>query len=61
MRLCRRQVTHFNKEKRTSGSKVEPRLIEGRLVGYTDSGKMFAIYFSLNHKVDTVAQVKFEP
>ena len=51
--------THIDKEKRLSGSKLEPRSIEGRLVGCTDSGKMFRIYFPLKHKVDTVQQVKF--
>ena len=50
---------HIDKEKRPSGSKLEPRSIEGRLVGYTDSGKMFRIYYPLKHKVDTVRQVKF--
>ena len=52
---------HIDKEKPLSGSKLEPRSIEGRLVGYMNSGKMFRIYFTLKHKVDTVRQVKFEP
>ena len=45
---------HIDKEKRSSGSKLEPRSIEGRLIGYADSDKMFRIYFPLKHKVDTV-------
>ena len=53
--------THIDKEKRPSGSKLEPRSIKGCLVGYTDSGKMFRIYLVLKHNVNTVRQVKFEP
>ena len=41
--------------------KLEPRSIEGHLVGYRDSGNMFHIYFLLRHKVETVPQGKFEP
>ena len=50
---------HIDKEKRPFCSKLEHTSIEGRLVGYTDTGKMFRIYFPLKHKVDTVRQVKF--
>ena len=52
---------HIDKEKRTAGYKLEPNSIKGRLVGYTDSGKMFRIYFPLKDKLGTVRQVKFEP
>ena len=51
---------HIDEDKRSSGSNLEPRSIEGRLIGYTDSGKMFRIDFSLKYKVDTVREVKFE-
>ncbi|MHB8545134.1 MAG: DDE-type integrase/transposase/recombinase, partial [Leptospirales bacterium] len=52
---------HIPEEKRTAGSKLNPRALEGRLVGYTDSGHMFRIYIPSQHKVDTYRQVKFEP
>ena len=42
-----KSYTHIDEEKCPSGSKVEPRFIEGRLVSYTDSGKMFRIDFPL--------------
>ena len=45
---------HIDKEKRISGFILEPRSLEAHLLGYTDSGKMFRIYFPLKHKVDTV-------
>ena len=51
---------HIVEEKRQSGSKLEPRSVEARLVGYTDSGKMCGIYFSRKHRVDTVRQVRLE-
>ena len=49
----------IDKEERLSGFKLKPRSIEGCLVGYMHSGKMFCIYFPLKQKVDPVRQVKF--
>ena len=46
---------------RPSGAKLKPRSLEGHLVGYADSGNLFAINLPLKHKVDTVRQVKFKP
>ena len=51
----------MDKEKPPSGSKLNPRSIEGRLVGYADCGKMFSIYFPLKYKADKERQVKFWP
>ena len=51
----------IDNEKSPSGSKLEPRSIEVRLLGYTDSGQMFRIYLPLKDKVNTVRQVRFEP
>ena len=52
---------HIPEEKRPAGSKLDARALEGRLVGYTDSGHMFRIYIPSQRKVDTFRQVKFEP
>ena len=51
---------HIDKQKCTSGSKLEPTLIAGRLVGYTDHGTMLRIYLPLKLKSDTVGKVKFD-
>ena len=52
---------HIPEEKRSAGPKPDPKALEGRLVGYTDSGHMFRIYIPTQHKVDVYQQVRFEP
>ena len=46
-------------EKRGPGSKLSPRALEGRFVGYTGTTHMFRVYISSQRKVDTYRQVQF--
>ena len=48
-------------EKRGTGSKLSPRALEGRFVGYTDTTHMFRVYILSQGKVDTYRQVQFIP
>jgi len=51
---------HIPEEKRAPGSKLDARALEGHLVGYMESTRMFCIYIPSQHKVDAYRQVKFE-
>jgi len=52
---------HRPEEKRTVGSKLDARAVEGHVVSYTESSHMFRIYIPSQRKVDTFVQVKFKP
>ena len=43
--------------KRLPGTKLLPRAIEGYLIGYTSSDKIYRIYFSSQHKVTETRQI----
>jgi len=48
-------------EKRAAGSKLDARTLEGYLIGYMETTRMFRVYILSQHKVDAYRQVKFEP
>src|SRR5258705_6190133 len=48
-------------EKRGAGSKLSPRVLEGRFVGYTGTTHMFRVYIPSQRKVDTYRQVQLIP
>jgi len=52
---------HIPEEKRAAGSKLDPYALEGHLVGYMESTRMFHVYIPSQHKADAYRQVKFEP
>jgi len=52
---------HIPEEKRAEGSKLDARALEGHLVGYTETTRMFRVYIPSQYKVDAYRQVKFEP
>jgi len=54
-------IVHIPKKKRPAGSKLEPRGVDGKLVGYTETPSMFRVYIPSQTKVDTFRQVKFIP
>lgn len=45
---------HICEAKCRSGSKLKPRSVEGRMIGYSNTGKMFCIFFPRKHVVDSV-------
>ena len=52
---------HIPEEKRAAGSKLDARALEGHLVGYMETTRMFHVYIPSQHKVAAYRQVKFEP
>ena len=46
-------------EKHGPGSKLSPKALEGRFVGYTGTTHMFHVYISSQRTVDTYRQVQF--
>lgn len=52
---------HIPVEARTAGSKLMPRALEGILVGYTYSSKIFRIYIPSKRSVIVSRQVVFSP
>ena len=44
-------------EKRQPGTKLMPWAIEGYLIGYTSSDKIYSIYIPLQHKVSETRQI----
>ncbi|KAI1004680.1 hypothetical protein K3495_g3534 [Podosphaera aphanis] len=50
---------HIPDETRPSGSKLQPRAIEGIFVGYTGSSKLFRIYIPSKRIVQIIRQVYF--
>ncbi|KAI0996392.1 hypothetical protein K3495_g11788 [Podosphaera aphanis] len=52
---------HIHKDSRKPGSKLLPRAIEGKFVGYTNSTKTFRIYIPSQNKVIESPTVRFAP
>jgi len=52
---------HIPEEKRAVGSKLDAHALEGYLIGYMETTRIFRIYIPSQHKVDAYRQVKFEP
>ena len=48
---------HLPEEKRLPGTKLMPRAIEGYLIGYTSSNKIYRIYIPSQHKVSETRQI----
>ena len=48
---------HLPEEKRQPGTKLMPRAIEGYLIGYTSSDKIYRIYIPSQHKVSETRQI----
>ena len=48
---------HLPEEKRQPATKLMPRAIEGYLIGYTYTDKIYRIYISSQHKVSETRQV----
>jgi len=48
---------HLPEEKRLPGTKLMPRAIEGYLIGYTSSDKIYKIYIPSQHKVTETRQI----
>src|SRR5205807_8969652 len=48
---------HIPEESRKPGTKLQPRAIEGYLVGYTSSTKIYRIYIPLQHKISETRQL----
>src|SRR5258705_702976 len=55
----RKCYVHIPEEKRPDGSKLLPRALEGKFIGYTESNKIFRIYIPSQHKVVQTRQVRF--
>jgi hypothetical protein len=55
---CKAYV-HIPDEARPSGSKLQPRAIEGIFVGYTASSKIYLIYIPDKHIIKNRDQVIF--
>jgi len=51
---------HISEEKPAARSKLDIRAVEGHLVGYTKTTRMFRVYIPSQHKIDAYRQVKFE-
>ncbi|KAI1001524.1 hypothetical protein K3495_g6675 [Podosphaera aphanis] len=54
-----RAYVHIPNEARPSGSRLQPRAIEGIFVGYAESSKFFQIYIPSKRTVQVTRQVKF--
>jgi len=48
---------HLPEEKRQPGTKLLPRAIEGYLIGYTSSDKIYRVYIPSQHKVTETRQI----
>ena len=57
----RKCYVHIPEEQRGPGSKLLPRALEGKFIGYTESTKIFRIYILSQHKVAETRQVRFTP
>ena len=55
----RKCYVHIPEEQRGLGSKLLPRALEGKFIGYTESTKIFRIYIPSQHKVTETRQVRF--
>jgi len=50
---------HLPEEKRQPGTKLLPRAIEGYLIGYTSSDKIYRVYIPSQHKVTETRQIQW--
>jgi hypothetical protein len=61
--FSRKCFVHIPEEKRPSGSKLLPRAVEGKFIGYSNSNSIFCIYiifpFSIESSNDKTPQVCF--
>jgi transposase InsO family protein len=56
----RKCFVHIPEEKRPSGSKLLPRAVEGKFIGYhSTSNRIFRIYIPSQHRVTETRQVRF--
>jgi hypothetical protein len=55
----RKCYVHIPEERRPPGSKLLPRALEGKFIGYTTSDKIFRIYIPSQQRVIETWQVKF--
>jgi hypothetical protein len=55
----RKCFAHIPEEKRPSSSKLLPRAVEGKFIGYSTSNRVFRIYISSQHRVIQTRQVRF--
>ena len=55
----RKCYVHIPEERRPSGSKLLPRAIEGKFIGYTSTPRIFRIYVPSKHQVVETRQVRF--
>jgi len=51
---------HIPEEKRAAGSKLDTHALEGHLIRYMESTRIFCVYIPSQHKVDAYRQVKFK-
>ncbi|KAI0991182.1 hypothetical protein K3495_g17005, partial [Podosphaera aphanis] len=52
---------HIHEDSRPPGSKLLPRALEGKFVGYTNSTKIFRIWIPSKNKIIESPSVKFAP
>ena len=55
----RKCFVHIPEERRPPGTKLLPRAVEGKFIGYTRSTRIFRIYIPKEHRITETRQVKF--